>query len=75
MSSKTKKQRNAAPHATSAARAPETQGADSERHQKIRIRAYEIYLERGQQHGRDLGDWLEAEQELEAKVRSARAGQ
>jgi len=31
----------------------------------IRLRAYEIYLERGQQPGRDLDDWLQAERELE----------
>lgn len=74
MSSKAKKHRSATPRATSAAQAPETQAADSERHQKIRIRAYEIYLERGQQHGRDLDDWLEAERDLEAKMQSAHAG-
>jgi hypothetical protein len=46
------------------AEAAETKVADSARHQTIRIRAYEIYLERGEQPGRDLDDWLQAEREL-----------
>ena len=37
---------------------------NSEREQEIRRRAYEIYLERGEEPGRDLEDWLEAEREL-----------
>ena len=32
--------------------------------QEIRDRAYEIYLQRGAQHGSDLDDWLQAEREL-----------
>jgi hypothetical protein len=44
--------------------AAETKAPDSARHQEIRIRAYEIYLERGDQPGRDLDDWLQAEREL-----------
>src|SRR5579872_1405510 len=32
---------------------------------QIRRRAYEIYLERGEQPGRDLEDWFQAERELE----------
>ena len=36
--------------------------------EKIRLRAYEIYLERGEQAGRELDDWLQAEQELERGV-------
>jgi len=31
---------------------------------EIERRAYEIYLERGEQPGRDLDDWLQAEHEL-----------
>ena len=27
-------------------------------------RAYELYLQRGQEPGHDLGDWLKAEQEI-----------
>jgi len=30
----------------------------------IAKRAYELYLERGGQHGADLDDWLEAERQL-----------
>ena len=30
----------------------------------IAKRAYEIYLQRGAQHGADLDDWLEAERQL-----------
>ncbi len=32
---------------------------------EIRRRAYEIYLEGGEQAGRELDDWLQAEHELE----------
>jgi Protein of unknown function (DUF2934) len=35
------------------------------RDEDIRRRAYEIYLERSEQPGRELDDWLEAERELE----------
>ena len=35
------------------------------RDEEIRRRAYEIYLERGEQPGRDVDDWLQAERELE----------
>ena len=37
---------------------------NSAREQEIRRRAYEIYLERGEESGRDLEDWLQAEGEL-----------
>jgi len=33
-------------------------------HEQIAVRAYEIFVARGQQHGRDLEDWLQAESEL-----------
>jgi len=36
----------------------------SAREQEIRIRAYEIYLQRGAQHGYELEDWLQAERDL-----------
>ena len=36
--------------------------------EKIRLRAYEIYLERGEQSGSELDDWFQAERELEGKV-------
>ena len=37
---------------------------NSVREEEIKRRAYEIYLERGEEPGRDLEDWLEAEREL-----------
>ena len=33
--------------------------------EEIKRRVYGIYLERGEQVGRDLDDWLHAEQELQ----------
>jgi hypothetical protein len=41
---------------------------NSERFEEIRRRAYEIYLERGEQPGRELDDWLQAERELRPGV-------
>ena len=32
--------------------------------EQIQMRAYEIYIQRSQQHGSDLDDWLQAEKEL-----------
>ena len=32
--------------------------------EEVRCRAYEIYLEHGEQTGRELEDWLQAEREL-----------
>jgi hypothetical protein len=37
--------------------------------QEIRDRAYEIYLQRGAQHGSELEDWLQAERELSTSAR------
>jgi hypothetical protein len=34
---------------------------------EIRIRAYELYLARGAEPGRELEDWLQAERELTAE--------
>jgi hypothetical protein len=45
------------------------------RDEEIRRRAYEIYLERGEQPGHDLDDWLRSERELESvSVLRAQAG-
>jgi hypothetical protein len=33
-------------------------------HEAVAGRAYEIFLERGGQHGNDLDDWLQAEREM-----------
>ena len=68
MSSKPKG--NAEPQAISGqaaqTRAPSV--GNAERDQEIRRRAYEIYFERGEQPGRELDDWLQAERELEGGV-------
>ena len=34
-------------------------------HEDIARRAYELFVERGAEHGGDLDDWLRAEQELQ----------
>jgi hypothetical protein len=33
-------------------------------YEDVSRRAYELFLSRGAQHGRDLDDWLEAERQL-----------
>ena len=33
---------------------------------EIRRRAYQLYVERGGEHGRDLDDWLQAKREVES---------
>jgi hypothetical protein len=38
--------------------------AELELHEKVRLRAYELYEKKGKQHGHDLDDWLKAEAEL-----------
>ena len=40
----------------------------------IARRAYELFLARGAQHGRDMDDWLQAERELLDAARSGRVG-
>ena len=76
MLSKSKEHQKAESQATSAPQgeAVDTSAADSPQLEEIRIRAYEIYIERGGQPGHDLDDWLQAERELEPKVRVAKAG-
>ena len=77
MSMSSKPKGNAEPHAISAQAAltREASVGNAERDKEIRRRAYEIYLERGEQPGRELDDWLQAEGELERGVlRRAQAG-
>jgi hypothetical protein len=46
---------------------------DETREHEIRRRAFEVYLERGSEPGRDLEDWLQAERELSTdKSKTAR---
>jgi DUF2934 family protein len=44
--------------------AENTSADQSRSHEQIRLRAYEIYLERGGFPGNELDDWLQAEREL-----------
>lgn len=37
----------------------------------IRMRAYQLFADRGYEHGRELEDWLAAERELKVKHRAA----
>lgn len=37
-------------------------------HEKIAMRAYDKWCKRGQRHGNDRQDWLEAEAELRAEM-------
>jgi hypothetical protein len=54
-----------------AARPPATSAGDARvliplpSHDAIATRAYELFLERGGDHGRDFDDWLAAERELQ----------
>ena len=41
----------------------------------IRMRAHELFEQRGYQHGHDLDDWLQAEAEVMGKKSSASAEQ
>jgi hypothetical protein len=68
MSSKPKSIGNAEP-LTAATRAAEdvSVGAKDE---EIRRRAYEIFVERGEEPGRELDDWLRAERELDNTMHS-----
>ena len=45
--------------------ASETNGGRAPIDEQIRLRAYELYIERGAQPNDDLGDWLRAERELD----------
>jgi Protein of unknown function (DUF2934) len=76
MSSKPKRIESSEPEATSAlAETGEVSVGNEVADEQIRLRAYEIYLERGEQPGRELDDWLQAERELESEPLSrAQAG-
>jgi len=41
----------------------------------IRIRAFEIFVERGADHGADVDDWLQAERELNGVLHVAMASE
>lgn len=46
-------------------------GSDAARQEEIAQRAYEIFLSRGADHGRDFEDWLQAEREVSERRRQA----
>ena len=59
------------PRTSRKSKQPATEGGREEgsvvnpaREEEIKRRAYEIYIERGKEPGRDLEDWLQAEREL-----------
>jgi len=68
MPSKPKRNGNTGPQASTQAKTGEVSVGNSARDEDIRRRAYEIYLERGSEPGRELDDWLQAERELEPGV-------
>ena len=76
MASKSKRNGSAELQATSTqADTRETPLGNAARDDEIRRRAYEIYLERGAEPGREMEDWLQAEGELERRtLRQAQAG-
>jgi Protein of unknown function (DUF2934) len=43
-------------------------------HEKIAMRAFEKWCKRGQPHGTDKQDWLEAEAELRAEILRSSGG-
>jgi hypothetical protein len=50
--------------------AAEQVGKDVPTPEEIRQRAFEIHIERGGIYGCDLDDWLQAERELQQKLRN-----
>jgi hypothetical protein len=76
MSSKPKGNGSTGSQAASVKVAPEEASTrNSAGDEEIRRRAYEIYLERDEQPGRELDDWLQAERELARELLSrAQAG-
>jgi hypothetical protein len=67
MTSHLKKKEEAFETGSFAGPAPDPQSLQ----QKIAACAYELFLKRGQAHGHDLEDWLEAEREVLAEFRPA----
>lgn len=46
------------------ARAKESPDETLSLEERIRVRAFELYLERGEQSGSEVDDWVQAEQEI-----------
>jgi hypothetical protein len=68
MSSKPKRNESIGPPSIPTLATGEPSMGNTKREEEIRCRAYEIYLERGEQPGSELDDWLQAERELEGGV-------
>ena len=47
----------------------EARKGDEALHQRIAEKAYELYHKRGESHGQDLDDWLEAERLVLSEIR------
>ena len=60
-----KPKRNGSTESQATSETGEASVGNAARDEDIRRRACEIYLERGEQPGRELDDWLQAERELE----------
>jgi hypothetical protein len=56
---------------TSIARVRSAPISDTSTEEHIRVRAYELFLRRGAEHGRALDDWLQAEIEFLQQRQSA----
>lgn len=54
------------PASTTQPHVANTSANDTPSREEIRLRAYDIYLERGGVPGNELDDWLQAEGELES---------
>lgn len=68
------KTRKTTPSALSRVAEPYSREPDSavDKEERIRLRAYELYIERGRLDGHDMDDWLQAEAEiLGTKARKA----
>jgi hypothetical protein len=52
------------------AQAPKAQPSHTEMYEEVRRRAYELYRQRGGQHGSHEADWHRAEAEVRAKYKA-----
>ncbi|MGH9661667.1 MAG: DUF2934 domain-containing protein [Bryobacteraceae bacterium] len=56
----------------SPARAPQPRPEQLTLEERIRQRAYQLYVERGNESGSELDDWLQAEEEVARETEDAR---
>jgi hypothetical protein len=63
------------PHVPSVRAEAEGLSQSSAREDEIRHRAYQLYLERGQEPGHELDDWLQAEREIDGFVPALEAAE